>query len=1038
MSYKDSSVGAAMKRVSLLVDGMARAAILPFGPRLIHRLAFHPNWFGAANELKAATWSKVAYPMADMVGIYALGRSLGVYFSQQVPLTQAKLPLYVARLGGISFALHLFTFGAGLNSVRWLVLIRLLSAVIAGFICGIADVDLPEDECLEAIRENDEELMEQGLIAEDNRIKKRMQYVDVTPATAKIYMAAVTVTILTGGLLYHEISTSEVMQGLTGGRPFTASPLFFAAVTAAVEFTLRCVFEYSRNGPNCTNDDMDSNAAQNDGAVTRFVNTVVKRRVRISNTTTAYSPVAANVSDIHDEFHDPLSLSKHASYRGTPNRARLNSSRSEASEFFDCNSTFNEEMIDLDADPHTSDVGNASLSTVAVYKDGRCVYPDGSPAFVPPGECIGNIPQNYLEFYRGNEDKAMAKYAATQEWRREEGVWEIHRTPHPLFERIKEAYPHIIHGHSKTGQVVIYENPGKMNLKQLFRSGCNVSDMLMHMTFFLEYIGNCISSRSEIRELNGGEIDFGTMVVMDVKGASISSLTGDVLSYLSQSGALQSAHYPSVLKRVFVVNCPFWLAGAWSTVKGIVPESVHVEILSESNALVALQKYIDDDQIPPEYGGSSPYALGQHPYETGCFEVAEKAGTFERTQVGDSIPVEPAVLDNSYSFDHKEQSWTHDEFIENRDNTFRDVSNVSKIVDDASWRKEPKTTKPLRRRTFSQENRREEIIPMIDNSDDRVCADGGEGGILFLVSFMYIFWCSVQGAIETVVPLWLLSPALLGGLGYSPSRSGMVLFSVSMVLLWNMRTKVARVVSQLPNKSPMRAFRIAVGSEAMCLALLFMIPSYASFIPRTESVWVMTSTIIFLSCTALASMLGRAGLSILHRIASENFAQNGDAGSIWISRLYGSDKLLADCESGRFTWLLRLSGELSGIAVAAPLYCWSTAQERPAPFDASCVLFVSSLVSFVLYVSSFSLHLNVVGEFAPHPRESGCGGEANARKCCSFVGEVCSVSVGDMASLMEEANWSRTSYSTPLSVGAGRRDRVFSVDRSLHQVTKSI
>jgi hypothetical protein len=39
---------------------------------------------------------------------------------------------------------------------------------------------------------------------------------------------------------------------------------------------------------------------------------------------------------------------------------------------------------------------------------------------------------------------------------------------------------------------------------------------------------------------------------------------------------------------------------------------------------------------------------------------------------------------------------------------------------------------------------------------------------------------------------------------------------------------------------------------------------------------------------------------------------------------------------------------------------------------------------------------------------------------------------------MEEANWSRTSYSTPLSVGAGRRDRVFSVDRSLHQVTKSI
>jgi hypothetical protein len=101
-------------------------------------------------------------------------------------------------------------------------------------------------------------------------------------------------------------------------------------------------------------------------------------------------------------------------------------------------------------------------------------------------------------------------------------------------------------------------------------------------------------------------------------------------------------------------------------------------------------------------------------------------------------------------------------------------------------------------------------------------------------------------------------------------------------------------------------------------------------------------------------------------------------------------------------------------------------------------LFFSSLVTFVLYVSSFSLHFNVVGEFAPHPLESGCSGrEVSARKCCSFIGEVCSVSVGDMASLMEEANWSRTSYSTR-SIG-GRRDRVPSLDQSNHhQVTKSI
>ena len=861
MAHKDASTGAAMKRVALLVDGMARAAILPFGPRLIHRLTLQRDWFGASSELDSATWSHVAFPMAVVIGVYTLGRSVGVYTSQHLHLTQAKLPQHVARLGGLAFALHLFTLGAGLHSVRWLVMIRFLSAMLTGLLCGLADFSLPEDKLVGDVavaNKHHDELMEEGLVdseaEKEDGMKKRSSYMDVTPASAKIYMTGFAISILTGGLLHRHIATSAVIQALTGAYPLTLSPLFFVAVTAATEFVLRCVFFCSSDRINRADNNARSKGKEG-GPVKRFVRGVVNRRVRISNTTTSYSPDASFLRNHHSlqdkddiEFYDPLNISRHQSqqdYRGTPNRMRLNSARSETSmsEFFDCNSTLNDEIIDLDADLHTCDAGdheNVSESAVAVYKDGRCVYPDGSPAFVPPGICIANVPQNYLDFYRGNKDKAFIKYKETQDWRKEENVWEIHRLPHPMFERIKEAYPHIIHGHSKTGQVVIYENPGKMNLKQLFRSGCEVSDMLMHMTFFLEYIGNCVSTRSEVRELNGGALNFGTVVVMDVRGASVTSLTGDVLRYLSQSGALQSAHYPNVLKRVFVVNCPFWLAGAWSTVKGIVPESVHVEILSESNALEAMRKYIDDDQIPEEYGGSSPFALGEHPYEIGCFEVAEKAGTFARNKVVDSIPEKP-FLGTSHSLDHSEQQLFHDDPAE------------CKMVSSAPWRTELEMSslvspseQPLRRRTSSQDlpgeqdyqplRRRassqgapeEQCFSLSRDSDSRVGEAGDEGEILFLVSFMYTAWCAVQGAIEVAVPLWMVSPALLGGLGYAPSRSGMVLFSISLVLLCLMRTKVAHVVSQIPSKAPMRAFRIAVGSEAVILSILFIVPSYTT------------------------------------------------------------------------------------------------------------------------------------------------------------------------------------------------------------------
>jgi hypothetical protein len=153
-------------------------------------------------------------------------------------------------------------------------------------------------------------------------------------------------------------------------------------------------------------------------------------------------------------------------------------------------------------------------------------------------------------------------------------------------------------------------------------------------------------------------------------------------------------------------------------------------------------------------------------------------------------------------------------------------------------------------------------------------------------------------------------------------------------------------------------------------------------------------------------MLGRASSTILHRIASATLAQSKNVPKTGFTSRYGMDRLTSDCESGRFTHKISLIAEIVGVLAAAPLCSWSLAHERPSPFDGTCCLFISSLVTFVLYVCSFSLHLNSVGEFAPHPRD-GCS-DAHARKCGSFLCEIVTVSVGDMASLFDEANWSLT------------------------------
>jgi len=176
---------------------------------------------------------------------------------------------------------------------------------------------------------------------------------------------------------------------------------------------------------------------------------------------------------------------------------------------------------------------------------------------------------------------------------------------------------------------------------------------------------------------------------------------------------------------------------------------------------------------------------------------------------------------------------------------------------------------------------------------------------------------------------------------------------------------------------------------------------------RRESVLVMATTIIVFSCLVLASMLGRLASKILHRIVADSFADNPRSQQIsWLARHYSTDQQLSDCETGRFTMMLTIAGEISGIAIVAPLWSWCMSYERPAPFDATCVLYVGSLITFVLYVCSFSLYLNAAGEFGPHPKDS-CT-DMNTRRCMPFVGEVVAVSAGDMASLFEEANWTST------------------------------
>lgn len=991
-----------MRRFSLFVDGMARAIILPFGPSLVHRLVY------GSVEIEVAAWSGVVYYLALVIAVYIVGRWLGSSLASSFQLwhayDDALLPIYIARLGGVALSLHVFTYGAGLASVRWLVAIRFLSATLAGLLCGFTNhIALPEDVWTyrKAVEIDREEPAEAG-------IRRREGYVDVASGTAKIYLTGFAISILSGGLLFRKATKDSTFRALTGASRYSWSPLFLVGVSVSLEIVLRGLFALASK-PDVVE--------ENNGAAGKVRK--VFRRIVSDDKTSSHQDSKPLITTVplhliiddedeaeEDAFIDPLSMSVTKQNRkstfATPMRSRMESNNS-IDEFFDCQSAF--------SDVENAEVHSAKSTNemeIAQYVNGRCLYNDGSAASVPPGDCIASIPPNYLLFYNGNDSKARKAWRKSQAWRLERHVWKVHTIPNKWFAKIKQAYPHYVHGHSKSGFPIVYERPGRMNLRELFQSGCEISDMIQHYIFFMEFIANRVCTQHDVRaKLGSGALphsssSWGTIVVLDVKGVGLSSLSGDVIKYLKQAGEVNSSHYPMTMKRAFVINSPFWLSGAWSSLKGILPDSVQVDILSERSYAAALSEYIDESEIPPEFGGTSPYELGEHPYELQlCSLVDEISKTGDRCSVLGGKEVLPT----------NETSLASNGLVQEQQ--------LSPLGLSPPRTRSLSESRPLRRRVGSVER-----VPLQRTTSQPIGSKVGQNkfvrreiDVFTIVSIMHVLWGCVQGALEIALPLWLLSPVRVGGLGYSPSRSGVAIFSACLVLLCAFRTKSSRLVSQIPSREPMRGFRVGIGSQSVLLALLATVSARTIPMRRTDSVFVMASTIVIFACLSLSGILGRSSSTILHRIASDSFTRIASTETSWLTKRYGKDQLIRDCESGKFTTFLDTAGEIMGIILVAPLWSWSMAHARPAPFDSSCVIFVTCLVTCVLYVCSFSLHLNNFGEFAPHPKDSCTG----TRRCVPFVTEVIAVSAGDMASLFEEANWSSTQL-----LGGAKRSRAFS------------
>lgn len=932
--------------------------------------------YGSASSFQILQWSQVAFSLSLVMSVRLVSGYAGTLLGSTYAKATGRLvgiPL-IARLGGMVLLLCYVATSGISSTLHWLIATCSLGSLLAGFMMGVTS---PKDA-------TSEQVTLPGSAVDDDFTstwtKSNLIYV-----TAKLRIVGYSLSILLQYLWLPDLSRLD-SNGQVNGRSLSA--VAFVGVAVLLEILFRFVLQ------SCSSADERLRLARNPS--------VARIRLGSINTTTSgfhdgvdtpqvtFSgfPVATPINHPIDKSLSNTSLRTRGGSFGYASsaRSRVESSAS-ADEFFDCRSVLSDfDDVQLIDEEVAFSQGSTEL---AIYRHSLCVFGDGCSAYVPPGESPCRVPSTYLTFHGGNHARARAAWEETQRWRLEKRVWRIHTLPNPWFAKIKDAYPHFVHGYSKAGFPIIYEQPGRMELKRLFMEGCQVEDMLYCYTFFMEYVSNVICMKDEVRAKLGpnpprhDSSTWGIMVVMDVKGAGLSHLSGNVARYVKSAGDINSAHYPMSMKRAFVINAPFWLGGAWSGIKGLLPDSVQVDILSERMYPSALREYIDEDQIPPEYGGTSSFSLGQHPYEVELRQLVDHVA--QANEADDDA--EPDCVLSRADADMAALISSDD----------RGDIQESRSAAESAYADDGKA-QPLRRRVHSVDRARQGQVN--DKSWKGHRHSSTEIRHFAVASFLLGSYHALQGAAELCLPFWILSPASVGGLGYEPQRSCVVFFCSTIVLLCLTRRAPFGAALRLPHKLPVKALRVSTGLESLLLAALALVTLKVPEGERTASVLLAATTIVAMASLAMASGTGRVAVRILHGRSALDFAERAASTPSFPSWL------AALMVSGQFSTMLASASEASGILFGAPLLCWCFS--ILSPLYVSSALLLISWCQLLMYAFTFSpLARAALNHDGPTPsptrsrRRQRCG-------CLPILSEAVVVSTGDVASLMEEGHWCST------------------------------
>ncbi|CAM9667135.1 unnamed protein product [Chrysoparadoxa australica] len=200
----------------------------------------------------------------------------------------------------------------------------------------------------------------------------------------------------------------------------------------------------------------------------------------------------------------------------------------------------------------------------------------------------------------GSVDKAKAKMAASLAWRESKCLNDILERPQPYFDRAKRHFPHFVCGVNRSGEHVMYERPGFLDLEAAVKDGLSVDILIEHLLFVYEYVWRVLVQDDEAR----------LMSVIDMKNVSMSKGWQEALEFIKKMSSVVQDNYVERCSKTLIVNAPSWFGVLWRCIKPCISEQARnrVVVATTAHTFQLLSQLIDPGQIPKMYGGLGSFA----------------------------------------------------------------------------------------------------------------------------------------------------------------------------------------------------------------------------------------------------------------------------------------------------------------------------------------------------------------------------------------------------------------------------------------------